>query len=251
MALPILSHDPRVTGASDPIVWHTDLHLGNIYVSPTEPSIIEEIIDWQSSQIGPLFVQARFPEFLRPPKNHTSGPHVPGLPDGFDNISPEQKEQALKGQGSASRSEYYGMSSLAHNQRVHNAMKLDSRLWRPFTYCQRFSHGSLVPLRQCLIRLSQDWSLLRLPGSCPFLITETELQKHDEQKLKYEDRLYLWDLVKNQLLTDDAGWVPNDLWEATEKANRELYDMFMEAMSEELTPQAAAKNWPFPPQKTN
>ncbi|OOQ88632.1 hypothetical protein PEBR_12954 [Penicillium brasilianum] len=231
MALPILSHDPRVTGASDPIVWHTDLHLGNIFVLPTEPSIIEGIIDWQSSQIGPLFVQARFPEFLRPPKDYTSGPH------------------ALKGQESASRSKYYEMSSLAHNQRVHNAMKLDSRLWRPFTYCQLFSHSSLVPLRQCLIRLSQDWSLLGLPGSCPFLISETELQKHDEQKLTYEDRLYLWDLVKNQLLTDDAGWVPNDLWEATEKANRELYDMFIEAMSEELTPQAAVKNWPFPPPK--
>ncbi|KAJ5542923.1 hypothetical protein N7535_005345 [Penicillium sp. DV-2018c] len=234
MVLPILSHDPRVTGVSDPVVRHTDLHLGNIFVSPNEPSFIEGIIDWQSSQISPLFIQARFPEFLTPPKDYTFGPDLPSLPDGFDDLSPEQKEQAIIERELASRSKYYEMSSLAHNQHIYSAMKFDS---------------SLVPLRHCLIRLSQDWSLLGLPGSCPFLISETELQKHDEQKSQYEDRLYLRDIVKDQLFTDDAGWVPNDRWEATEKANRELYNMYIETMSGELTPQAAAKNWPFPPQQ--
>ncbi|KAJ5226467.1 hypothetical protein N7468_007692 [Penicillium chermesinum] len=247
MVLPILSHDPRVTGASDPVMWHTDLHLGDIFVTPNEPSFIEGIIDWQSSQICPLFIQARFPEFLTPPKDYTFGPDLPSLPDGFDDLGSEKKEQAINERELASRSKYYEMSNLAHNLRVYNAMKLDSRLWEPFTYCQLFSQGSLVPLRHCLIRLSQDWSLLGLPGSCPFLISEIELQKHNEQKSQYEDRLYLSDLVKNQLFTDDAGWVPNDRWEATERANGELYNMYIETMSEELTPQAAAKDWPFPP----
>jgi len=222
MVLPILSHDPRVVDVSDPVVWHTDLHLGNIFVSPNEPDTIEGIIDWQSSHIRPLSIQARFPEFLTPPKDYTFGPQVPSLPDGFDDLSPEQQEQATKEKDLASRSKYYEMSSLTHNQHVYNAMKLDRRLWEPFTYCQLFSHGSLFPLRECLIHLSQDWSLLGLPGSCPFLITEHERRRHDEQKLQYEDCLYLWDLVKNQLLTDISGWVPNDRWEATEKANKEL-----------------------------
>lgn len=249
MVLPILSHDPRVTGVSDPVVWHTDLHLGNIFVSPNEPSSIQGIIDWQSSQICPLFIQARFPEFLTPPKDYRFGPDLPILPDGFDHLSPEQKELAINERELASRSKYYEMSNLAHNQRAYSAMKLDTRLWEPFTYSQLSSQGSLVPLRHCLIRLFQDWSLLGLPDSCPFLISENELRRHDEQKSLYEDRLYLCDLVKNQLSTDDAGWVPNDRWEATEKANRELYNMYIETMSEELSPQAAAKNWPFPPQQ--
>ncbi|KAJ5573480.1 uncharacterized protein N7459_007907, partial [Penicillium hispanicum] len=247
MVLPILSDEPRVIGASDPVMWHTDLHLGNIFVSPNEPSIIEGIIDWQSSQICPLFIQARFPEFLMPPKNYPVGPDLPSLPDDFDNLSPQQKEQAINEKELASRSKYYEMSSLAHNERAYNAMKLDSRLWGPFSHCQLFSQGSLVPLRHYLIRLSQDWSLLGLPGSCPFVTSENELQKHDEQKLQYDDRLYLCNLVKDQLVTDDAGWVPNDRWEMTQEANKELYNMYIETMSEELTPQAAAKNWPFPP----
>ncbi|KAE8357814.1 kinase-like domain-containing protein [Aspergillus caelatus] len=249
MILPVLSHDTRVTDVSNSVIWHTDLHLGNIFVSLNEPSIVEGIIDWQSSQLCPLFIQAQFPEFITPPKGYNPGTDLPSLPDGFDDLSSEQKEQATIENELASRSKYYEMSSLAHNKHVYNAMKLDRRLWEPFTYCQLFSHGSLVPLRHCLIRLYQDWSLLGLPGSCPFLISEHELQRHEKQKLQYEDRLYLWDLVKNQLSTDNAGWVPNSRWEATEKANKELYNMYIETMSEELTPQAAAKNWPFPPQQ--
>jgi hypothetical protein len=249
MVLPTLSHDPRIADVSEPVLWHTDLHLGNIFVSPSEPGTIEGVIDWQSSHTCPLFIQARFPDFLTPPKDYTFGPDLPGLPDGFDDLSPEQQEQATNEKELASRSKYYEMSSLAHNKRVYNAMKLDRRLWEPFTYCQLFSQCSLVPLRECLIRLSEEWRLLGLPGSCPFLITETERQKHDKQKLQYQNRLYLWDVVKSQLFTDDAGWVPNDRWEATEQANKELYNMYVETMSDELTPEAASKKWPFPPQQ--
>ena len=53
MILPTLSHDLRVIDTSDPVIWHTDLDLGNILVSPNEPIVIEGIIDWQSSQICP------------------------------------------------------------------------------------------------------------------------------------------------------------------------------------------------------
>lgn len=245
MIIPILSLDPRVEDVSDPVLWHTELHLGNIFVSPDKPGINEGIIDWKSPQICLLFIQTRFPEFLMPPKDYTFGPGLPGLPDGFDDLSPEKQTSATNDNELASGSKYYEMSSLAYNKRVYDAMKLDLRLWESFTCCQLFSHGSLVPLRDCLIRLSEDLSLLGLPGNCPFLITENERQKHDEQKVQYEDRLYLWDLVKSHLCTVNAGWVPNDRWEATEKANRELYNMYIETMREELTPEAASKKWLF------
>ncbi|CEL11354.1 hypothetical protein ASPCAL14457 [Aspergillus calidoustus] len=45
MILLTLSHDQRVLDVSEPVIWHTDLHLGNIFVSPNEPGIIEGIIN--------------------------------------------------------------------------------------------------------------------------------------------------------------------------------------------------------------
>lgn len=104
MILPILSHEARVAEASDPVLWHTDLHLGNIFVSSNEFSLVEGVVDWQSSQICPLFAQARFPEFLTPPKGYTFGPDLPGLPRGFDGLRPEQQEKAAKEKYLASRS---------------------------------------------------------------------------------------------------------------------------------------------------
>ncbi|RDW64359.1 uncharacterized protein DSM5745_09770 [Aspergillus mulundensis] len=248
MILPTLSHDERVLDFSEPVLWHTDLHLGNIFVSPSEPSTIEGIIDWQSAQSAPLFLQARFPDFLTPPKNYTIGPDLPGLPDGFEDLSPEQQEQATNEKDLALRCKYYEMSCLAHNQHVHDAMRLDRRLWEPFVCSQLSSHGSLVPIRECLIRLSEDWSALGLQGNCPFQIPEDERKKHDEQRMQYEDSVYLWDLVTKHLLTDSSGWVPHDRWEATKEANRELYTMYSKMMSEELAPEAARRIWPFPPE---
>lgn len=63
----------------------------------------------------------------------------------------------------------------------------------------------------------------------------------------YEDMLYLWDIVKTQLCTDDSGWVPMDRWEETNYMNQKLFDMYIETMSEELSLGAASGKWPFPP----
>jgi hypothetical protein len=245
--LPVLSCDSRVIESSVPVLWHTDLHLGNIFVSGDDPTNIEGIVDWQSSCVAPLFIQAHFPVFVEPPKGYNPGLAVPSLPENFDELSPEQQQQAMKDKDRASQSKYYEMSTLGYNKRVYDAMKLDRRLWEPFTCCRLFSSGSLVPLRNCLIRISQDWAQLGLPGHCPFEFTDEELRRHEELVTRYQDRLYLWDLAKSQLGTDDTGWVPVERWEATKEMNRYLLDMFIETMSDELSPEGALNKWPFPP----
>lgn len=244
--LPILSYDPRVVEAAGSILWHTDLHLGNIFVSSDDPTIIEGIIDWQSAQVAPLFIQARFPEFLRPPKEYNPGTEIPILPDNFDKLDSERKEQATREKTLASQSKYYEMSCLANNKRVYDALKLDRRLWESFTCCQLFSNGSLVPLRNSMVRISQDWALLDLPGNCPYSLTEKELKRHNGQVVEYQDMLYLWDIVKPRLCTDDTGWLPMERWEKTNEMNKNLFDMYIKTMSEVLTPDAALKKWPFP-----
>lgn len=247
LVLPVLSHDPRVLEGAASVIWHTDLHLGNIYVSSDDPTTIEGVIDWQSAQSVPLFIQAQFPEFLRPPKNYSTGTEIPSLPENFEELDPDQKEKVAEEQTLAAQSKYYEMSCLAYNKSTYDAMKLDRRLWEPFTCCQLFSNGSMVPLRNSLIRLFQDWENIGLPGSCPFEFTEDDLRRHNEQVQHYQDTVYLWDIVKGQLRTDDSGWVPVGQWEPTKDMNKYLFDMYMNTLSDELSPEVAAKRWPFPP----
>lgn len=36
-----------VNKASEPVLWHTDLHMGNIFVAEDDPAVIVSLIDWQ------------------------------------------------------------------------------------------------------------------------------------------------------------------------------------------------------------
>lgn len=45
-------------------LWHNDLHDENIFVDPQNPTTITGIIDWQSTQIVPLYDHILEPSFL-------------------------------------------------------------------------------------------------------------------------------------------------------------------------------------------
>ncbi|KAL4801341.1 hypothetical protein BDV18DRAFT_155059 [Aspergillus unguis] len=91
LVLPVLSGDPR----------HTNLHLRNIYISSDDPTTIEGVINWQSAQAVPLFIQAQFPEFLRPPKTYSAGTEIPSLPENYEELNPDQKEKVVEEQALA------------------------------------------------------------------------------------------------------------------------------------------------------
>jgi hypothetical protein len=46
--------------------------------------------------------------------------------------------------------------------------------------------------------------------------------------------VYLWNLAKKQLCTDDDTWVPVDRFEATTKVKQYLSGVFVEIMGEEI-----------------
>ncbi|KAL4914439.1 hypothetical protein BDW62DRAFT_213427 [Aspergillus aurantiobrunneus] len=74
-------------------LWHPDLHAENIFVHPERPAEVLGIIDWQSSELLPLFDHARQPYFL----NYNSPPSIvinrPAFPDGFDKLDTVKKAQ--------------------------------------------------------------------------------------------------------------------------------------------------------------
>lgn len=55
---------PKDDSLASAHLWHSDLHGGNIFVDPNDPTKIVELIDWQSTEIAPLYFQARQPQFI-------------------------------------------------------------------------------------------------------------------------------------------------------------------------------------------
>lgn len=77
-----------------PCLWHADLHASNVFVDPEHPTTVTSIIDWQSVDIAPLFVQVRQPGFLDFDGPQVKGLEQPELPKNLKDLSPTERRRA-------------------------------------------------------------------------------------------------------------------------------------------------------------
>lgn len=238
-------HHPEVIVSSKPVLWHNDMHHGNIFVSPDDPTSLRGIIDWQSTVIAPLFLQSRFPVFLKSPTQYIAGPVSPELPSNFEQMEEEDKEQALSDKRLAEEHKAYEMYILKKNKEAHIALGLNRNLWDPFQRCHRYSPNTVPSLRDRLLNVSKNWDTLGMPTDCPFTV-EYDLEKHQEEMETESDVKSLQEMVQNYTGAGDDGWIFADEWEAVNAANKELLEKFIQ-MADEAgeSKEEAVRMWPF------
>ncbi|MCJ1224209.1 hypothetical protein MMC12_000853 [Toensbergia leucococca] len=78
-----------------PTLWYGDLHLGNIFVDPQDPTQIVGIIDWQSAHVAPLFQQVHYPSIVDfAGAKSAEGLILPILPENYETLTPPEQESA-------------------------------------------------------------------------------------------------------------------------------------------------------------
>ncbi|KAL4746589.1 hypothetical protein BDW72DRAFT_207203 [Aspergillus terricola var. indicus] len=87
----LLPTDLSITSA---FLWHPDLHAENIFVHPERPAEVLGIIDWQSTELLPLFDHARLPYFLDYDGPPPTGIDPPAFPDDFGKLDTAKKAEA-------------------------------------------------------------------------------------------------------------------------------------------------------------
>lgn len=123
---------------------------------------------------------------------------------------------------------------------------MDQTLLRPFRYCDASWRDSAAALRQELIELSQRWTELGLPNSCPYQTTPEELVEHAEQYEDFESRQQLKMVPKRVLNADSDGWVAVEDWDEATAEYRELFAKWMESAKEAGSSEVrAGQLWPF------
>lgn len=242
----LLDTHPILSRHAQPILWHSDLHMGNIFVSPDDPSQIVSLIDWQSISILPAFLQAQWPEFLKPPSNYPEGFVQPTLPDGFETLDSDDKALATLEWNQATIAKAYEVSNFLENRLAHNAMNIPRVFKELFVRCGEVSEHGVIPLRTCLIEIFQNWVSLGFTGTCPYSFSNTEIQ---ENELRFQD-YHAWhevqELAKTCLGTDSEGWISPELdFEGKQRQNEELLGVFIERMEGDKTADEATKMWPF------
>lgn len=223
-----LIEDPRVQKAATPILLHQDLHKRNVYVSDEDPTIVTDIIDWQSSSINPAFM------------------HVDEVPD-------FAAHNSLPDDGSLSKSSPVGENARLCNQafiagvrllvpKLCASWELDADIVRFFEYCHRTYRDGAAIIRQVLIDLANRWEQLALARSCPYPTPNSEeLLAHHEEYKALGNAQELKKFVTSRLNTASDGWVPADAWKETTEDHKKLYEEFLHGMSEEELKEI----WPF------
>lgn len=228
--VPKLAEHPIVKPYCRPTLWHRDLHLGNIYICDQDPTDIVSIIDWQFLSVMPAFMQVQWPYFLSPPENYETGLIKPELPSNFDEMDPDEKAFAVAVNDQALLSKCYE-AALTKNHlpscfaltRVHSAMR------HLFSSCETTWKDGIIPLRDCLIQISESWRELGLPGSFPFSITDDDLSKHRLELSRYMDWHKLKSYTQELLHSDDDGWVSPQLdFGKVQERHAELYQLYLQ-----------------------
>lgn len=189
-----MAEDPRIRAAAQPVLYHPDLYVRNIFVSRDDPGVMTAIIDWQSCSIEPKFWYANeVPDFAQ------RVPH----PECADKI--ERKSEVCAKAYAASM--HFLIPSIA------KLTSMDGFLFRSMRFAYSTWADGVAALREELIQTAAHWNELRLEGSCPFLVQDViDLIEHraDHEKFGFVHRMKL--NLSQVLHCGTDGWVHSDDW---------------------------------------
>ena len=251
MAKEVMSRLDTVTlinRVSRPVLWHTDLHMGNIYSKPEDPTKISSLIDWQSTVVSPLYLQARFPEFLSVDDDYVLGlTEKPKLPQDYQDMDANDKKLAKLKFDKTVVSKFYELSTANQHPRTHNAFLMPWFTRELFIRCGEVYEEGAIPLRACLIEFADAWSELGFPGECPFSFSEEDIRKHGQQFQDYHDFHRVQEIARKFLSTDSEGWISPQLdFTERQRMNTELLQEIMHRSNEfNKTREEIQLIWPF------
>jgi hypothetical protein len=229
-----------------PTIWHTDLHLGNIFVSEDLQPKILSLIDWQSVSVSPLFLQARWPVFLEPPDDYPQGLAKPQLPKNYNELNDEERKLADFKFEEINLAKGYEISSRLSNKPGYEAMTLPCVFKELFIRTGEVYEEGSIALRECLLEIRSKWSELGFSGSCPYSFSDAEVTRHQEQFAVYQERQDLRKVLTDALCTDAEGWISPELdFDQIKARNRELFEFYVQKYSGIKTRDDCLRIWPF------
>jgi hypothetical protein len=245
--MPIVAGNSKLLDNSQPVMWHTDLHMGNIFVSEDDPEKVTGFIDWQNTSINPFFLQARWPVFLSPPQDYREGQIMPSLPKDFEQMDDEEKEIALYNKAKATWSKAYEVANYLNDRKSWRAMQVPAPLKELFRRCGETWDEGIVPLRATLIEIflnQRDIGFAR--GDLSLSFTQEQIASHEREFRDYDEWHEMRKLVKDLLDTDDEGWVaPGRDLEEVKSRNKMLLEHYIPRLAPGWSPGEVEKMWPF------
>ena len=235
-------------------LWHDDLHVENIFVNPDKPTEVVGIIDWQSTELAPLFEHARQPYFLDYKGPSTTGLERPRLPENLAQLDPAAQTEAKALYLNQSLSALYKTLIHRQNPRLYSAMAFQETSSFDLLLLARnlLVDGEATYLTQ-MVELEKTWA--ELPGVCtrgaaPFPF-QFSIEERTEIETDVGGALRGIEAMRNVQeslgeLFPERGIVRNDQYEETRDALRQIREQVIETYaSDESDREIWREGWPF------
>ncbi|KAJ5367319.1 hypothetical protein N7541_001260 [Penicillium brevicompactum] len=243
--MPAVANNPELLAQSQPTLWHTDLHMGNIFVDEDNPAEVTGFIDWQHASINPLFLQVRWPIFLTPPEDYQEGMVLPQLPPDYEDMDADDKEIALYNNKKATWAKAYEVASFLNDRPAWRAMQVPSPLKEFFRRGDTWAEG-ILPLRETLVELFRSQQDLGFTESLLLNFNDEQIAAHEKEFEVCQEWHDMRNFVKKYLDTDDEGWVsPEYDFTEIQSRNKVLFDYYVSKSGLNRTPDEVRGLWPF------
>lgn len=194
-----------------------------------------------------MFLQATWPQFLKPNDDYICGAVQPQLHNNFDELDVAEKKFAISIRDDALITKSYELrSSLYNNRAVYRSINLPPVFREIFIRCGEASKEGTTGLRACLAEFYRSWSMLGLTGRCPISFSKEQLLEIEEEFQEYRDWHDVQEFARSYLDTDEDGWISPELdIREIQQRNRSALDKYIKEMSKRMSPDDARKMWPF------
>ncbi|KAL8679492.1 MAG: hypothetical protein Q9186_004215 [Xanthomendoza sp. 1 TL-2023] len=246
------------SSVSTPVLWHHDLHAGNIFVDPANPTNVTCIIDWQSTHVSPLFMQARHPVFLDfegpTPTLGTEGDarKPPHLPSDYSELSVEEQEKAKTLMNDQTLYKMYEMYFGIEIPIVaHALMYRETVSYHLINIAILAAHHYEPAMKDLLIRLVDSWE--QIAGShgspCPIEYSAKDREIHAQQFEEWKNSMALMNAVKTTIgdIPDDwDGAVRHEDFAAVQASVQTVREEILDRLAKDDEARARwSKAWPF------
>ncbi|KAF7629443.1 hypothetical protein AFLA_013158 [Aspergillus flavus NRRL3357] len=248
--VPHITHcEPDTADLLQPTLWHSDLHLNNIYVD-LDTETITDIIHWQNITVAPLLLQAKIPRMARHINPLPLGWVMPEKPEGYETFFQKDKLKADKLYESALCQKYYEVCTAKKNQRHYAAMCHNDTWKSPLilplkSISGAWSSREVFMLRSSLMEVVDHWAEIQPAADCPISFTDEERNLHNEEM---ENRDYIEGLMEEfqgaGILPSDGIVDPED-YEVVQKTNYAQKERFMSLAEDEEQREWMDKIWPY------
>ena len=124
--------------------------------------------------------------------------------------------------------------------------EVDVAIRHLFTSCSTTYREGVVPLRDSLIRIFQNWSRFGFQGACPYRFTKEDIFRHEKQIEEYREWLRLREYMHEVLHSNDGGWMPPQVdFEDAKAKHEKLYRHFLRTKKGHMSEEEAKKLWFF------